>query len=263
MVEHVYYILTGRKALLPPKDLDDALYAAKYRGYLEQRKQIEASAARFAKAGFNLKGVFKDWVASDFYRADGLATAVADPKRRAELDDVGLVRMLAPEQVERKLAAIFGKPSGLLNKQMAILYGGIDSRTVTERATDPSGAMGAIQRIMANDVAYTQTALDFSRKPAERRLFPHIEPDVLPGTSKEADAKIRQAIVHLHQRILGRYDAPDAPEVERTFQLFAGIVKDAAGRKGLPVLASDPKYTVRAWRAVVTYLLRQHEFLYE
>jgi hypothetical protein len=25
----------------------------------------------------------------------------------------------------------------------------------------------------------------------------------------------------------------------------------------------DPHYTVRAWRAVVTYLLRQHEFLYE
>jgi hypothetical protein len=28
MVEHVYYILTGRKVLLPPKELDDPLYAA-------------------------------------------------------------------------------------------------------------------------------------------------------------------------------------------------------------------------------------------
>ena len=25
----------------------------------------------------------------------------------------------------------------------------------------------------------------------------------------------------------------------------------------------DPHYTIRAWRAVVTYLLRQQEFLYE
>ena len=25
----------------------------------------------------------------------------------------------------------------------------------------------------------------------------------------------------------------------------------------------DPKYTIRAWRAVVTYLLRQESFLYE
>lgn len=275
MVEHVYYILTGRKSLLPPKDLDDPLYAAKRRGYQEQRKQIEAIAIRFAKAGFNLKGVFKDWILSEFYRADGLATVAANPRRRAELDDVGLVRMLAPEQVERKVAAIFGQPWGELNGQLAILYGGIDSQEVTERAVDPSGAMGAIQRILSNDVACKQTGLDFSRKPAERRLFPNIEPDVLPGSSAEADARIRQAIVYLHQRVLGRFDAPDSPEVGRTFKLFAGIISDAARRKGLESQENwacrqgllkpvpDPHYTVRAWRGVVTYLLRHQEFLYE
>jgi hypothetical protein len=274
MVEHAYYILTGRKVLLPPKELDDPLYNAKRRAYQEQRKVIEAIAARFAQKGFNFKEVLKDWVVSDFYRADGLATVSANPQRRAELDDIGLVRMLAPEQVERKVGAVFGKPWGKLNEQMAMLYGGIDSKEVTERAADPSGAMGAIQRILANDVACKQTALDFSRAPADRRLFPNIEPDVVPGTP-EADAKIRQTIVHLHQRVLGRHDQPDSPEVERTFQLFAGIVSDAAGRNGLDkqenyscrqgLLAPvpDPKYTVRAWRGVVTYLLRQPEFLYE
>jgi hypothetical protein len=275
MVEHAYYLLTGRKVLLPPKDLDDPLYSAKRHAYQAQRKQTEAIAARFAQTGFNLKNVVKDWVASDFYRADGLATAASNPERRAELDDIGLVRMLAPEQVERKVAAIFGKPWGRMGEQMAMLYGGIDSKEVTERATDPSGAMGAIQRILANDVACKQTALDFSRPPAERKLFPNIEPDVLPGASAEADARIRQAIVHLHQRVLGRNDTPDSPEVERTFQLFAGIVSDAAEhrnlsreesyacRQGLDAPVPDPQYTVRAWRAVITYLLRQHEFLYE
>ena len=274
MVEHACYILTGRKVLLPPKELDDPLYAAKRRAYQAQRKQIEAIAARFAQTGFNLKNAFKDWIVSNFYRADGLATVAANPSRRAELDDIGLVRMLAPEQVERKVGAVFGKPWGKLNDQMAMLYGGIDSKEVTERAADPSGAMGAIQRILANDVACKQTALDFSRASDERRLFPDIEPDVVPGTP-ETDAKIRRTIVHLHQRVLGRYDATNSSEADRTFQLFAGIVSDAAGRKGLDkqenyscrqgLLAPvpDPKYTVRAWRGVVTYLLRQHEFLYE
>ena len=183
--------------------------------------------------------------------------------------------MLAPEQVERKVAAVFGQPWGKLNNQLALLYGAIDSKEVTERAADPSGAMGAIQRILANDVACRQTALDFSRPPAERRLFPNIEPDVVPGASAEGDAKIRKAIVHLHQRVLGRDDAEDSPEVKRTFKLFASIVADAAERKrtdpqenyscrqGLPAPLPDPKYTVRAWRAVVTYLLRRPEFLYE
>jgi hypothetical protein len=156
-----------------------------------------------------------------------------------------------------------------------MLYGGIDSKEVTERATDPSGAMGAIQRILANDVACKQTAMDFSRPVGERILFPGIEPDILPGSSPEADTLIRKAIVHLHQRVLGRYDSEESPEVKRTFELFSGIVQDASERKGIDPRENyscrqnllspvpDPKYTVRAWRAVVTYLLRQQEFLYE
>ncbi len=98
---------------------------------------------------------------------------------------------------------------------------------------------------------------------------------MLPGASPEADTKIREAIVFLHQRVLGRNDTPQSAEVERTYQLFAGIVSDAAERgkmdpeeiytcrQGLERPVADPKYTVRAWRAVVTSLLRQHEFLHE
>jgi hypothetical protein len=275
MVEHVYYILSGRKVLLAPKDLEDPLYTARRRAYQEQRREVEAIAERFIKSGFNLKGVVKDWVKSDFYRANGIATALSNPQRRAELDDIGVVRMLAPEQVERKVGAIFGQPWGKLRDQLAILYGGIDSKEVTERATDPSGAMGAIQRILANDVACKQTLRDFSLKASERRLFPGIEPTVLPGASPDADAQIRRAIVHLHELILGRFDGVDSKEVSRTFELFAGIVADAKLQKGIenresyncrssvPDAPNDPHYTIRAWRGVVTYLLRRPEFLYE
>ena len=279
MVEHVYYILTGRKVLLPPKDFEDPLYSAKLRAYSEQRRQTEAIAARFAESKFNLKSVFKDWAVSEFYRADGMATAVKEPCRRAELDDVGLVRMLSPEQLERKVEAVFGEKWGKLHDQLAMLYGGIDSKQVTDRATDPSGAMGAIQRIMSNDVACKHVARDFSRPAAERRLFPGIEPDVLPGSSAEGDRKIRAAIAHLHEKILGRYDTADSDEVARTFEVFAGIINDAKEQKGIDnqeiyscrvgnkdasgAAIKDPSYTIRAWRGVVTYLLRRPEFLYE
>ena len=277
MVEHVYYILTGRKVLKMPKDLEDPMYAARLRAYQEQRKTTEAIAVQFAKDGFNLKDAFKGWIASDFYRADGLSTAHADPARSAELEDLGIVRMLAPEQVERKINAVFGRPWGKLTDQMAMLYGGIDSKEVTERAADPSGAMGAIQRIMANDVACRETAFDFSLDPSKRVLFPEIEPDVLPGVSAERDLRIRKAIAYLHQRILGRYDAPDSPEVDRSFKLFSEIIADAAKNPHLEKSeiyscrqgggehgpTPDPYYTIRAWRSVVTYLLRRPEFLYE
>jgi hypothetical protein len=271
----VYYILTGRKVLLPPKDIEDPLYPARLRAYSEQRRQTEAIAARFARSGFDLKSVFKDWVASDFYRADGLASAAKDPCRRAELDDVGLVRLLSPEQVERKVGAVFGEKWGKLTDQLAMLYGGIDSKEVTDRAADPSGAMGAIQRGLANDVACKHVGRDFARPAAKRRLFPGIEPNVVPGASAEGDESIRKAIAYLHEKVLGRHDDAASEEVGRTFELFAGIVKDAKGRKGLdsrenwfcrqgnPAPPDDPHYTIRAWRGVVTYLLRRPEFLYE
>lgn len=274
MVEHVYYILTGRKVLLPPKQLDDPLFAARRRAYQAQRQQIEAIAGRFAASGFNLKKVFQEWIVSDFYRADGLATAISDSQRQAELDDIGLVRMLGPEQVERKVAAIFGEPWGRLNEQMAMLYGGIDSKEVTERAADPSGAMGAIQRTLANDVACKHTARDFARPAAERRLFLGVEPTTIPGDSPEGDAAIRRAIAHLHERVLGRHDAVDSEEVERTWRLFADVVGEAQENTGFDkqeryscrpreTQVPDPQYTIRAWRSVLTYLLRRQEFLYE
>lgn len=275
MSEHAYYVLTGRRLQQPPKDIDDPMFAARRRAYQTQRKVVQAIAARFVESGFSFKQLIQDWVVSDFYRADGLKASENSPERLMELDDVGVVRLLSPEQLERKIKAVFGKRWGRLNEQTAMLYGGIDSKEVTERATDPSGAMGAIQRTLANDVACRNVALDFSRSASERILFPTIEPDVIPGTSEDSDRRIRHAIVYLHERILGHYDEIDSQEVDRTFALFSGIVDDAkkqgsvepqeiwSCRQGLEKPVPDPHYTVRAWRAVVTYLLRRREFLYE
>jgi hypothetical protein len=214
-------------------------------------------------------------VVSEFYRADGLATVVKEPCRRMELDDVGLIRLLSPEQLERKVSAVFGEKWNRLTDELAMLYGGIDSKEVTDRATDPSGAMGAIERSLSNDVACKHVARDFALPPAQRKLFPGIEPGVLPLASADGDTAIRKAIVHLHEKILGRYDGAESAEVQRTFELLAGIVSDAKERKDLdkreawacrqstPAPPDDPNYTIRAWRGVVTYLLRRPEFLYE
>lgn len=274
MVEHVYYILFGRKTLQAPDDIDDPHFAARRRAYLAQRKQIESTAREFADSGFNLKAAFRSLIASDFYRVDGLQAVAVAPDRAAELDDIGLVRLLSPEQLERKLKAIFGREWGRLNGETKILYGGIDSISITERNADPSGAMGAIQRILANDVACYHVARDFRRETSERLLFSTIEPSVVPG-DEMSNQRIRQTIVSLHQRLLGQNLVADDPEIERTFQLFAGIIADAntqgrfepretyfcGGREEFRT--EDPLYTIRAWRGVVSYMLRQHSFLYE
>ena len=134
----------------------------------------------------NLKVAFKAWATSKFYRADGLATALIDPEREEDLADVGLVRLLAPEQLHRKIRAIFGLNWTLVTGQndYRILYGGLDSKAVTERNLEPSGAMGAIQRIMANEVACKTVPADFALEPDKRRLFPNVETDDLPAEAQ-------------------------------------------------------------------------------
>ena len=278
MVEHVYYILMGRRVLLPPDDIDDPHFAAKRLGYLAQRQTIERVADRFRKQSFNLKIVFQEWVLSPFYRVDGLNEVETNPERMGELDDLGVVRMLSPEQLERKIVAVFGKPWGRLTDSYAILYGGIDSQEVTERLTEPSGAIGAIQRMMANDVACKNVAADFALPADQRRLFPGIELDVVPTADDPVvESKLRAAIVHLHRHVLGRDDSTNGVDIDQTLRLFTGIVAQGTSRGRFENVESyfckssgqdgprdlDPHYTMRAWRAVVTYLLRQHDFLYE
>ncbi|HUR39516.1 MAG TPA: hypothetical protein VM222_08475, partial [Planctomycetota bacterium] len=278
MVEHVYSILFGRKVLQAPQDIDAPYFTQSRRAYLVQRREIRDIADRFVKSGYNLKSVFKAWAVSPFYRVDGAGKAGLDPARKAELDDIGVTRMLTPEGLERKIVAVFGKPWGrLAGEEYRILYGGIDSRSVTERALDPSGAMGAIQRILSNDVACKHVAVDFNRPAAERKLFPGIEIDVVPDGATENEAKIRRTIVHLHDHLLGRKREAGDVEVERTYKLFKAVHDEGVSKKGMTKQetyfcgslkepnrrAEDPHYTVRAWRAVVTYLLRQDDFLYE
>lgn len=275
MTEHVWYILSGRMALRPPQDIEDPLFTPRRRAYSMQRGEISRVAKRFAREGFNLKLLFKELAKSSFYRADGLKAVVEHPHRKAELHDLGVTRLLAPEQLERKIEALFGKRWGQVESKMKILYGGINSQSVTERLSEPSGAMGAIQRIMANDVSCLHVTPDFALEPTKRRLFPTIEKDIVPGENPASDLRIRKAIVRLRAHLLDLHEPINHPEVDRTFELFSAVVAEAGKRKNIDRRDSyhcgringkrveDPHYTLRGWRAVVTYLLRQPEFLYE
>jgi hypothetical protein len=104
---------------------------------------------------------------------------------------------------------------------------------------------------------------------------------------QEADAAIRKNIQYLHWHILGeRLDADDA-EIERTYDLFIETWQEGQEKMNADELGpelqncgantdvygvelpedqrinQDPSYTVRAWMAVVTYLLSDYKFLFE
>ncbi len=229
--------------------------------------------------------------------------ADATPARLAQLAHVGVDAPLTPEQLNRKLYAATGvrwRPNAtsadsLLNaNEYRLLYGGIDSDDVVERIRTPNGIFANIQRRMANEVACKVTAYDFTRPAAERFLFPRVEAAFTPEDANgfpipQAQELIRDNLRHLAWRLWGERLGADDEELTQLYDVWYGawrLLKTAAaegrassslywGCQGrwdpssgveLPAeqrLGSDPQLTVRAWEALIAYMLNDYAFLYE
>lgn len=273
MAEHVHYILTQERVSAPPLEGPEEARAA-WRGYLAQREAINDAAQALRDGQFNLKAAFRSLIMSDYYRADGLVEGVA-PERVADFEVLGLGAPLTPEQLIRKVEALFGVRLAVdpldfdQRRSTYLLYGGIDYRQVTRRAATPSGAMGALMRKHANQLACQYALREFwGAQHGPYSLFPHVDEDTLD------EALIRQNLVWLHQLILGQSLATDDAEIDRSYRLFsavqqAGVARVAGGedtrlvydcRREAPA-PNDSDYVMRSWQAVLSYLLRRPEFL--
>lgn len=296
MVHMVYTGLTGQDPLDEPMELEDVDYLARIRAFEAQDHVFKKIAESFVESGYDLRVIIKELVKSHYFRAVSTDEAL-DEQRSMELADMGTARLLPPEALHRRLIATLGvgwQKNGVnvLNSgdYYKFFYGGIDSVSVTDRLTEMNGVMASVVDRMANEMACTITAADFTRLPEERVLFPEVEPTDLPGMPG-AEQAIRANLVYMHDRLLGEALTTDDPEIDRSYGVFTAVWQD--GQAGLmleenpyPVslpapcrattdpatgeaipadtqIIDDPDYTVRAWMAVTTYLLGDHRFLYE
>jgi hypothetical protein len=302
----VYTGLTGQKPLIPG-DNKSADFDALFQGYLAQTNTFQGIADKFVASKFNFKTVVKEVINSPYFRAKNIDHALSTTEANI-LGEVGMGRLLTPEQLDRKVEAVLGvawKSNGTRNLTSTnlyeIFYGGIDSDSVTARVTSPNGIMAGVQERMANEMACTMTAREFSQKPDVRVLFPKVDikskpADDLGNEIPAAVASIKENIVYLHHRVLGETLTVDDPEIQRTYQLFLETFKelnkldddelpyacrstqDPLTGKDLPAstkdkpltddqwprqVSTDANHTVRAWMAVLSYLLSDHKFLYE
>ncbi len=284
---NAYRALTSQQPLSYPQDGDPTLLAA----WELQDTTLRSIAAKFVAANYNFKIVVREILQSPYFRAANVAADGA-AAQQGKLEAYGTARLSTPESLVRKLRAVVGFDWVRYDRQPAltttydILYGGIDSDSVTQRLEDPNGVMSAVMLRMANEVSCQATAWDFLQAAPQRKLFPHV--DVL-DTPANAPDKIRANIRYLHAHVLGENLADGSPELERTYQLFnetwlEGTAKVTAKTIGstpswtcrghwdrltgveLPEgqrLEDDKAYTIRSWMAVVTYLLSDYRFLYE
>jgi cytochrome c5 len=275
-VGHAYYMLTGQRPLSVPTQTDQDGYEARFRAWEAQQVALDAFGDTFIESNYDFKTLLKAVIRSPYFRAANVSEV--SEQRRKELADLGVARLLAPRELHEKIVSTFGQPwrengrSALLSTRgYKMVYGGIDSDTVIERMTTPNGLMAAVARRMANTMACLGTAADLDKPTAQRRLFPYVQVDTSPASDEQARQAIRENIQYLHGHILGKFIDIDAPEVDVTYQLFKDVwqmgvdgehPETLPGRCQAPSIQKDPNHTVRAWMAVVTYLLSDFNFLY-
>lgn len=289
VVHTLYQGLTGQKPLDEPTDPAAPDYAAKIRAFEVQDYVFKGIAQSFIDSGYDVRALIVELVQTPYFRA--VDVEAIDDMRALELQDLGAVHLVTPEQLDRRIQAATGyawtDENGRLlplSRPYHLMYGGIDSEAVVERFGELNGVMANIADRMSNEVACLVTSQEFAKATSQRILFPYVEPTDLPGTGDDA---IRDNIVYLHEQLLGETLAPDDPEIDRTVALFEDVLAD--GQSGIaaaeyatqligpcravndpttgeplsvPVI-DDPDYTVRAWMAVVSAMLGDFGFIYE
>ncbi|MEM6990117.1 MAG: DUF1588 domain-containing protein [Myxococcota bacterium] len=289
ITELVYAGLTGRAALDEPTDPSAPDFSAQIKAYAVQDKVFKGAVERFAESGYDLRELIVALVQTPYYRAYNADALDAD--RKLELADLGAIRLASPDLLHHRIALATGftwtdtdgKTRLTRNRPLHLMYGGINSDSVTKPLEQVNGVMANIGERMANEMGCLATAQDFARPMEDRLLFRAVDPDDIPGLS---DAAIVDTVVHLHERLLGEILDADDPRVAETVDLFTSVYEDglsgvAAGEYPATLLGpcqvalgpepdplavevvEDPDYTIRAWTAVVTAMLGDFRFIYE
>ena len=232
--------IMGSEVAETPEDASDADFEGLLLAAIAQDAEVVRLANGF-RDGFqgspytyNLKDLLVEIVLSKWFRAN--AVTDTDPVRRAALRDAGARRLLTSEELARKTAALTGVQwgrgigtscwpvcvprSNKLAGSYRVLYGGIDSGGITERARDVTSVMAGVAERHAVQVSCSVVGRELYLLPdAERRLFAGINPRV---TAVDA---IKGKLVELHDKLLGVQVTADSPDVEAKYRLFASVMQ--------------------------------------
>lgn len=289
-LNNLYVGLIGSEPL-PYPAADDPAFDEKATAWREQNRIMQTILTSYTTANQNVKALVKGLIMSPIYR-----TVSSKDQAPGLVEPFGTGRLLIPEALARHLYPTVGVRWVRYDRQDALptdynlLYGGIDFENVTKRLTVPNAIIGNVGQRMANEISCAATPWDFLKPQAQRALFKFVEPSQYPEDENgfavpNAVGNIKQTIQHLHARLLGENLEIGDPEIERTYSLFLETYRELQKKKdqtlpyecqgrwdqntgmALPMdkvgITDDKFYTVRAWQAVVAYLMLDWKYLYE
>ena len=206
----------GEDLAEPPEDADDVGFGARL---LEANAQA-AEAGRLAKGfrdGFpgrrpySLKDLLVEIVLSPWFRASSF-TDDGGGLRAAALSNAGARRLLTPEELARKTAALTGFQwgrgtfiqwwqgphtsdySALTDEhRYRLLYGGINSAGITQRARDMTAVMAGVARAHAMEASCPIVLRELYLLPeSRRRLFAGFDRRMSPVADFRSRAEVKE-----------------------------------------------------------------------
>ena len=233
----------GAEVLDPPEDEGDAGFDALLIAAGAQSAEVGRLGAGFrrgfrGRSPYNLKDLLVEMVLSKWFRAQ--SAAEPGPLRQAALAGAGARRLLTPEELARKTEALTGyrwgrrvnpfytvAPDAVVSDALTgtyrLMYGGIDSEAVTERARDMTSVMLAVAQTHAVEASCPIVLREFYLlEDEERRLFRDIDLTVSPATDAGADA-IRRKLADLHETLIGVPVGVESADVRAAWDLFADV----------------------------------------
>ena len=200
--------IMGVEVARPPEDRNDSDFEAMLLTSNAQSAEVNRLAVAFRTgiaggAPYNLKDLLVEIALSPWFRAESIADN--NPVRAAALRIAGVERLLTPEELAWKTQAITGygwgrniDPLGFDDTSELtdeggyyLLYGGIDSDGITERAGDMTALMAAIAQSHAVEASCPIVQREFLLWPDEkRRLFGGIDKTVSPVSEMSGTAVI-------------------------------------------------------------------------
>ncbi len=272
---------------------------ADLKAYNDQRKVINTIATNMVNDGWRIKTAVKGILMSPYFRAAAVDQSIHATSSQFGASRF----LSPEQMQNKLNAVIGFGWDEFRYESNRIMYGGMDSDSIVEMIREPSGLMIAIQDRMASEMACRAVAYDFTKTVSERVLFPNVAVDTMPqdmdGNAIDSSAqRIRENIAYLFWTFFGEEVSADHAEVEAAYQLFeatwlqgrsllasdeqmepsmgnwlewecrARWQRNAEGRSdgNLPEeqrIDDDPDYVIRAWIAVITYLMTDYRFVYE
>ena len=225
-----------------PRAITKTLYAGLYghqpnrtlldeQDYLAYETLVEKAKQALINDDMNIKSAVKVLVEDELWANAQQKNATSSKRKR---------RLVTPEILNKKLQLLTGvKWDDIDTKSREIMFGGVDSDSVTERLEDPNGIYLKMQMRMAVETACKSVANDFAYPLSERKLFPLVDVSTSPLTldgefDATASVAIKQNIQYLHTHLLNEELSLNDAELLQTYQLFITTQQDGLARLANP-----------------------------